>query len=111
MKKILSTHDIAHELSSNLSNGFTYNGAYALAEWLEQYEEETGEEIELDTVAIRCEWDEYESAWEAAAQYATPEELEPETDDEEEKEKAALAYLEERTTVIPFNGGVIIQAF
>jgi uncharacterized alpha/beta hydrolase family protein len=106
MYKELSTHDIAHALSSNKDNGFSYKGALALAEYLEQYEEDTGERIELDTVAIRCEYNEYESAYDAALDYGV-EDLE---ENEEDKEAYCLEWLQDRTTVIPFEGGVIIQA-
>lgn len=108
MYKELNTHDVAHELSSNEDNGFSYNGAYAIAEYLEQFEEDTGEKIELDTVAIRCEYSEYPNANEAAGQYDF---VADSAADEDENEASALAYLEERTTVIPFDGGVIIADF
>lgn len=117
MQKILSTHDVAHELSSNKDNGFSYRGAYALAEYLEEFEESTGEEIELDTVAIRCDYNEYPSALECASEFNTFLEIleEKKRDDdtltEEEQETLALEYLEENTQVITFDGGVIIQQF
>lgn len=109
MIKELSTHDVAHELSSNKDNGFSYRGARALAEYLEQYEEETGEKIELDTVALRCEYSEYETALEAYSDYNTGT-LDIDGD-EEEMEEQALLWLEERTQVITFDGGIIIQEF
>ena len=34
----------------------SYSLCYTMAEWLEQYEYDTGEELELDPVAIRCEY-------------------------------------------------------
>lgn len=114
MYKELTAHDVAHELSSNESNGFSYHGALALAEYLEQYEEETGEKLELDTVALRCEYDEYGSALEAAQNYAFVCEREEDEDTEEYEERAeeeAREYLEKHTTVIPFSGGIIIQAY
>lgn len=40
---------------------FTYAGKKALFEYLEQYEEDTGEEIELDIIALCCEYTEYEN--------------------------------------------------
>lgn len=114
MYKELTAHDVAHELSSNESNGFSYHGAMALAEYLERYEEETDEKLELDTVALRCEYDEYTSALEAAQDYSFECERDEDEDDDEYDERAeaeALEYLEKHTQVIPFSGGVIIQAF
>ena len=48
---------------------FSYNGLKALYEYFEQYEEDTGAEIELDVIAICCEYTEYETAIEAASNY------------------------------------------
>ena len=95
----LSTSEIADALQkySQMSRG----GAFALAEYLEEYEESTGEELALDPVAIRCEFSEYESAIEAAAQYTS----------EFTTAEAALEYLEDHTSVITYDGGVIIQDF
>lgn len=42
-------------------NNFTYDGLRALFEYLEEYEECTGEEIELDVIALCCEYIEYEN--------------------------------------------------
>lgn len=117
MYKELTAHDVAHELSSNKDNGFSYHGALALAEYLEQYEEDCGEKIELDTVALRCEYSEYESAWDAMFQHQ-PEDMPVEGEEGDDlveiqakNEAEALRWLEERTQVIPFDGGVIIQQF
>lgn len=88
---------------------WSWSGAVALVEYFEDYEESTNTKIEFDTVAIRCEYSEYKSVLEAAEDYGfIP------TDDEDDKdaiEAEALNYLEERTTVIKFEGGVIIQQY
>jgi hypothetical protein len=126
MYKTLTAHDVAHELSSNKNNGFTYAGALALAEYLEQYEEDTGEKIELDTIALRCEYSEYKSAWDAMLRYQ-PEDMptveEPTSYEtrngggmdlielQKVQETLALEWLQEHTQVIEFDGGIIIQDF
>jgi hypothetical protein len=43
------------------SDNFSYAGKQALFDYLEQYEEETGTELELDIIALCCEFTEYES--------------------------------------------------
>lgn len=114
MYKELTAHEVAHELSRNKDNGFSFQGALALAEYLEQFEEDSGEKLELDTVALRCDYDEYSSALEAAASYGQVYERDEDEDDDEYEvrtEADALKYLEYHTRVIPFDGGVIIQAF
>ena len=40
---------------------FTYEGQRAIFDYLEEYEDSTGEEVELDVVAICCEYMEYEN--------------------------------------------------
>jgi len=56
----LNTHQIIDQLMTfNVfegSEGIAYECCKALAEYLEQYEEDTGEAIELDPIALRCEW-------------------------------------------------------
>ena len=93
---------------------FSYNGLIALFDYLEQYEEETGEELELDVIALCCEWCEYASCIEAARQYDwTPDNEYDETneDDLEAMEEEARQWLEYDTIVIGFDGGVIIANF
>jgi hypothetical protein len=105
MKIKLNTNEAANILMNDplMNDPTTYwsrNAAYALIEYYESLEDEMGESIELDRVALRCEWSEYESAVEAASEF-----------DEDLSESAALDYFEERTNVIPFEGGILIQLF
>ena len=73
-------------------------------EYFEEYENSTGEEIELDPIGICCEFTEYSSAREAAKAYG----LELRGDDEESR---ALDWLREKTQVVEFDGGIVIQQF
>ena len=89
----------------------------ALFAHLEQYEEDTGEELELDVVALCCDYAEYGSAIEAASAYGLeccPSEWDadyPGLDFSKEEEERALEWLQAHTTVIEFDGGLIIQQF
>ena len=40
---------------------FSYEGKQALFDYLEQYEADTGEEIELDVIALCCDYAEYDN--------------------------------------------------
>ena len=40
---------------------FSYEGLIALYDYLEDYEDSTGEQIELDVIALCCDYTEYES--------------------------------------------------
>lgn len=96
----------------NRGNNFSINGRRALYDYITEYEENTDTETELDVIALCCEYSEYPSCLEAAEDHgAKMEDMQPETDDEEDKETAAQAWLEERAQVILFDGGVIVSAF
>lgn len=92
-------------------NNFSYEGLNALFDYFEEYEDSTGEEIELDVVAICCEFTEYEDIKELAKQY--PDYIIWENDDETEiDEEATLDNFCDNTQVIELkNGGIIIQDF
>ena len=108
MKQTLTTNQAAELLLADKNAGWSYAGACALVEYMEQLEEDTGEEVEFDRVGIRCDFSEYESALKAAEEYG----FEPDEDaDSEEAEEAAAKWLGHRTTVVTFDGGVIVQQF
>ena len=69
MKTTISTHEAALLLLSDAPAGWTREEAFALAEYYEQLEEDTGEEIDLDVVAIRCEWTSYSNMQEVRDAY------------------------------------------
>lgn len=99
-------------------DNFSYEGKRALFDYLEGYEDDTGEDSELDIVALCCDYSEHDSAYDAMYQYQ-PEDMPnegEEGDDLDEiqaaNEAEALRWLEDRTTVIPVEGGsIIIQQF
>tara|TARA_R110000764_G_scaffold118988_1_gene206516 strand:- start:233 stop:529 length:297 start_codon:yes stop_codon:yes gene_type:complete len=59
MKQTIRENEFVHAIVSDAYNDISYDGAIALFEYLEELEDSTGEEIEFDSVAIRCEWAEY----------------------------------------------------
>ena len=70
-------------------------------EIIEQYQEE---EIELDPIAICCDFAEYPSALEAAKVYGFKDGI-------DSKDETPLEWLQNRTQVIEFDGGIVIQQF
>jgi len=70
------------------NNQFTYEGKRALFDYLENYEEETDQEMELDIIALCCDFTEYENLKELQENYNNIESIEK---------------LEEHTTVIKVN--------
>jgi len=69
MYEKLTTTDVANKLLADENAGWSRAGAYALAEYLQELEDDIGEEFELDVVALRCEYSEYPSAAEAVKDY------------------------------------------
>ena len=96
---------------------FSREALEALFNYLEEYEQDTGEDLELDVIALCCDFTEYESAVKAVADcYGFTSGLEAEDYEDAEsyedaKEEEALDWLRDRTIVISFDGGLIIQNF
>ena len=109
MKQTVNSSDFVDAFRAhNRQDQFSYSGLHALFEYLEQIEEDTGEEMELDVIALCCDFSEYPSAKEAATEQGWEADAEADEDDNEE---AALAWLTDRTQVIPHEKGIIIQSF
>ena len=54
-------------------NQFSYDGINNLLEYFEEYEDSTGEQIELDVIAICCDFTEYEDLKEFHNEYSKEE--------------------------------------
>jgi hypothetical protein len=113
MKNTLTTSQAAHLLLQDDNASWSYNGAHALIEFIEEIDDSCDTETELDIVALRCEFTEYDSIKDCMSNYnvSWESELDLEGMDEEEIEEAQLEWLNERTMVIQFEGGIIIQNF
>jgi predicted ArsR family transcriptional regulator len=86
---------------------FSYSALELLFEYLEQLEDDLGEQMELDVIALCCE---YEEA--SVAEVITHYDVDISDDsDEDETRAAVLEYLEYHTTVIgETNAGTILFA-
>lgn len=117
MKMTLSTNEAASILCRDADNGFSYAGALALIEYLEEIDED----MELDCVALRCDYSQWPSATEWADEYfggrakaldALDIEVEEgEEEDEDELEEAAKEHARDNGTLIEFGEGVIVSSF
>ena len=93
------------------SETFSSKGLTALYEYLEEiYDESTEYEYNLDVVSLCCDFAEFSTALEGAKNYSgfftSEEDL-----SEGEQERQALEFLSDRTTIIHFDGGIIVQNF
>ena len=105
MKKTITEHEFVDAFDKvNRSSHFSYEGRQALFEYLEQLEEDTGEEIELDVIAFCSDYSEYFYKDFALLDYEGLEE----TASKEE----VRAYLEDKTQFIEVDEeNFIIQNF
>ena len=87
---------------------FSYQAKRALFDYLEDLGDDIGEEIELDVIALCCEYAEYASATDAFEDYNSDELT---GEDENAKEETALDYFRDHTALIEFGGGIIIAQF
>lgn len=94
MKTTVNKYEFTNEMTNY---GFTRSGALALFDYLEQYEEDTDHELDFDPIAFSCDFTEYKNLQEIAHEYG--------------EEYGDLDYLEQSTTVIEFDGGLIITNF
>ena len=72
---------------------WTYEDAGALYDYYEDFSDDTGEDVELDRVALRCEWTRADSIDEVIEEYDDIESLED---------------LQDETQVIEHVGGVLL---
>ena len=95
---------------------FSNCGLDALFENLENLADEMGEPVELDVIALCCDWSEYEDLAEARSEYGIDLDdigLDAADDpDADEIHAAALEYFQDQTTVIEAdNGRVLLRSY
>ena len=116
----MTQYDIAHELMQDQYANWSRAGAFALAEYFEQLEEDLGETIEFDAVSIHCEFSEYESLQDLAKYYFTNIDaihklsLTLNEDgiieqSEDEVNEAIRDYIQDHGQLIEFDGGIIVS--
>jgi uroporphyrinogen-III decarboxylase len=88
-------------------DNFSYDGKRVLFEYLQDLEDSTGEEIELDVIAFCCEYDENHID-DIINNYS----IDVEGLDDDEKIEAVREYLQENTCLVgDVPGGFIYAAF
>ncbi len=74
---------------------FGYDALCSLFDYMEQLEEDTGEEMELDVIALCCDYS-VDSVADIASNYS----IDIDGLDEDESRAAVLEYLQDNTTVV-----------
>jgi hypothetical protein len=118
MKTTLSTSAAAEILANDENSSFSRLGAYALVDYLEQLEEDCGEEIEFCHIAIRCDYSEHDSLQEWAADYFGTsmdewcERIGADKGDNDDKlDEKIREYIQDHGQLIEFSGGIIVSSF
>jgi tRNA A37 threonylcarbamoyltransferase TsaD len=96
MKTTVNIYDFQRAFKAYDRDNFSYEGLKALFEHLEQYEDDTGEEVELDVIALCCEFTEYACLEDFQEDYG--------------EEFKTLEEIGEHTTVIPVEHSALIIA-
>lgn len=105
MKKTINRSQFIQAFSdAGRANQFSREALNAIFDWMENYEDETGEQIELDVIAICCEWSE-DSPENIADQYG----IETSDDDGRELADRVLEFLHDNTgAAISLDNGCIV---
>ena len=69
MKQTMNEFDFKNEFKKIRPDNFSYDGLTALYDYLIQYEEDCGTELEFDPIAYCCEFSEYENFKEVKQNY------------------------------------------
>lgn len=102
MKTTVSLYDFREAFRTcGRAEQFSHEGLEVLFDYLEQYEEDTGEELELDVIALCCDYSE-DTVADIARNYSIDlSDLDPEDDDYEEQcTEAVRDYLNENTQLV-----------
>lgn len=100
------------------SDNFTRAAREALFDYYEQLEDDLGEDIEFDCIAICCDWSEYADAQDWAKDYYTADQYDREIAENCDPDWGDIGeihfftdYVKDQTQVIEFDGGILVMAF
>ena len=131
MKNTLNTYEITDALLQDENAAWSYNGAKALAEYLEELRDDCGVNLELDVVALRCAYSEHDGLIEWADEYFANyredfgiEYINPMNGESDAKSvvdcdgnfhetvlNSIEAYICDNGHLIEFDGGIIVSEF
>jgi len=99
MKKTINLQNFRQAFKDyNRENNFSYEGLEALFDYLNNLEDDTGSAIELDVIAICCDYNEYKNLEEFQRDYSD--------------DYKTIDDIRDKTDVIKIDGvGFIIQQF
>ena len=106
MKTTVTFYDFKREFKAIRPNNFTDEGLIVLWDYLEEYENSTGEEIDLDVIELCCDYSE-DSLSNIVDSYSI------DLEGEDDHEQAVKDYLEDKTILVGITeeGNFIYQNF
>ena len=105
MKQTVNFNNFCDSFTGPYANKFSYDAKRALFDYLEDYETDTRTEIELDPIALACEYTEYKNLAEIVKEYG-------DEFKEDHGEEMTLEELQDRTQVIELpDGGLLIANY
>lgn len=106
MKTTVNFYTFRDAFKAIRPDNFTSEGLSVLWDYLEQYEEDCGEELELDVIALCCDFNE-DSTKNIASDYR----IDVEGLDEDEITEAVREYLEDEGALVgEVEGGFVYRA-
>lgn len=98
MKTYISQYDFRRAFQECRPDNFSYDGLKVLFEYLEEYEMDIGEELELDVIGLCCDF--AEATWQTiASDYDSSIELDINENDDEQKAQV-LDFLADQGALI-----------
>ena len=108
MKTTVSLEDFRYAFKLARREDFSYHGLKELFNYLEEYEDSTGEEVELDVIALCCDFS--EDTWQEIAQNYDIDLTEAELGGE--KYEIVKEYLEDQGALVgEVEGGFVYRNF
>lgn len=108
MKTTVSLEDFRYAFKLARREDFSYHGLKELFNYLEEYEDSTGEEVELDVIALCCDYS--EDTWQEIAQNYDIDLTEAELGGE--KYEIVREYLEDQGVLVgEVEGGFVYRNF
>tara|TARA_R110000868_G_scaffold3166_1_gene21044 strand:+ start:692 stop:1018 length:327 start_codon:yes stop_codon:yes gene_type:complete len=108
MKTTVSLYDFRREFEQCRPDNFSYQGLGVLFEYFEEYENDTSEEIELDVIAMCCEFSEAPFL-EIAAMYDI--EIDPEASEEDQQKQVSDHLMDQGAYVGETQNSIIYRDF
>ena len=109
MKQTINVYRFRDAFQDTRPEQFSYDALGALFDHYEEYERDSGEEMELDVIAICCDWTEYTKN-EVIDQYGGDADVDG-NESLDEQYDVVIEFLNDQTQVIELSDSVIVSNF